>query len=47
MGQYRPDYRVLKNPEIYSDISRGIYQEELEQAFDYAEKLGILYKQVS
>jgi len=47
MGQYRPDYRVIKNPKIYSDISRGIYQEELEQAFDFAEKLGILYKQVS
>lgn len=47
MGQYRPDYRVEKNPKGYSDISRTITQEELDNAFELADSLGINYKQVS
>jgi putative pyruvate formate lyase activating enzyme len=47
MGQYRPEHRVLKDPERYSDIARGVSREEMQSAFDKAEQLGICWKPVS
>jgi len=47
MGQYRPEHRVLKDSERYSDIARGVSREEMQTAFDKAEQLGICWKPVS
>ncbi len=47
MGQYRPDYKVIKNPDIYADISQPLSQHELDQAFNYAEELEIFFKPIS
>ncbi len=43
MGQYRPEYKVNKYPEI----SRRPTSEEIREARNYATKLGILWKPVS
>lgn len=47
MGQYRPDYKVLRFPEKYPEISRTLNQSELDEAYAYAEKLGLEFRQVS
>ncbi|MEM3925975.1 MAG: radical SAM protein [Desulfurococcaceae archaeon] len=47
MEQYRPEHLVLKYPEKYSDISRRVNKDEMLTAYKIAEKLGIMYKQVS
>ncbi len=47
MGQYRPEHRVLMDPERYSDIARGVSREEMQMAFDKAKQLGICWKPVS
>jgi putative pyruvate formate lyase activating enzyme len=47
MGQYRPEYLVLKEPAKYAEIARCPAHSELTQAYDYASQLGILWKPVS
>ena len=47
MGQYRPEYRVKKNPKQYSDIARPLETAEIQRAYDYAEKCGLVYRSVS
>lgn len=47
MGQYRPEYRVVKNPKIYHDISRPLNKDELDEAFEYAKNLGLSFEQIS
>ncbi len=43
MDQYRPDYKVLEEPEKWKNISRRITRRELEEALHEADKLGILH----
>ncbi|MFQ5763031.1 MAG: radical SAM protein [Candidatus Bathyarchaeia archaeon] len=47
MGQYRPEYLVPEQPEKYPDITRRPTSQEMNEAFSYAEELGILYEPVS
>jgi len=47
MGQYRPEFKVAWEPSKYPDIARRPSGKEMEEAFNYAEKLGICYKPVS
>jgi putative pyruvate formate lyase activating enzyme len=43
MDQYRPEYRAYE----YRDIARRPYREELEEVYGYAEKLGLLWRDIS
>lgn len=45
MGQYHPDHKVNSNS--YPEINRYIYGEEIANAFNLADNLGIEYKLVS
>ena len=47
MGQYRPEYMVVRDSERFRDIARRPTRDEMRAAFDYADKLGIVYKPVS
>jgi len=47
MEQYRPEHQVLTKPELYKDIARRPYREELMEAYNYAKQLGIVYEPVS
>jgi len=47
MGQYRPDYMVRKEPRRYGDISRSASWDEMTRARRHADKLGIVWRQVS
>jgi putative pyruvate formate lyase activating enzyme len=47
MGQYYPAYRVAQHPEKYPAIARRLTHREIEQAFEYASKLGLVYEPVS
>jgi putative pyruvate formate lyase activating enzyme len=47
MGQYYPSYKVSRYPERYPDIARRLTPKEIEQAFQYAEELGLAYEPVS
>ncbi len=47
MGQYRPMWQVFKKPEIYNDISQRVTHDEMQQAYKYAEKLGLEFRSVS
>ncbi|MCC6010491.1 MAG: pyruvate formate lyase activating enzyme, partial [Fervidicoccaceae archaeon] len=47
MDQYRPEHLVLRYPEKYREIARRPTREEVEEAYRYAEELGIVYKPVS
>jgi putative pyruvate formate lyase activating enzyme len=47
MGQYRPDYRVRDEPERYPEIGRRPSLDEITKAQRYAERLGIIWRQVS
>ena len=47
MEQYRPEYLVARYPEKYPDISRRPSRKEMQEAYNYARKLGILFEPVS
>ncbi len=47
MAQYRPMWRVNKDPKTYADIARRVSREEMEQVYAYAEKKGLEYRSVS
>ncbi|MCS7099325.1 MAG: pyruvate formate lyase activating enzyme, partial [Sulfolobales archaeon] len=47
MGQYRPEYLVLRYPDKYPDISRRLTREELYRAYELAKKLKIDFEDVS
>jgi putative pyruvate formate lyase activating enzyme len=47
MGQYHPDYLVARNPGMYPDISRRPSTREMEEAYDYARRLKIVFEPVS
>jgi putative pyruvate formate lyase activating enzyme len=47
MGQYRPDYKVIEYPDKYPDVSRTLNEDEIQRAYQYAEKLGLAFRQVS
>jgi putative pyruvate formate lyase activating enzyme len=47
MNQYHPDYRVPTEPSAYSDIARRPTNEEMREAYDYADTLGLVYSPVS
>jgi putative pyruvate formate lyase activating enzyme len=47
MGQYRPEHRVRRERERFSDINRGVHREEMDTAFARAEELGICWRPVS
>jgi len=47
MSQYRPEHNVLREPEKFAEIARRPTKEEIQQAYDYADELGILWKPVS
>ncbi len=47
MSQYRPEYLVARYPQKYPDIARRPTVNEMQEAFNYAEKLGLCYKPVS
>ncbi|HDN75934.1 MAG TPA: radical SAM protein [Acidilobales archaeon] len=47
MDQYRPEFWVVKYPHRYRDIARRPKIDEMMEAYSYAEKLGIDYKEVS
>jgi len=42
MGQYRPQYLVAERPQDYPEIARCPRDEELEEAGEYARKLGLV-----
>jgi len=46
MSQYHPDYLVPRNPE-YGKINRRVTAKEMKEAYDYADKLGLLWRPVS
>ncbi|MEM3495596.1 MAG: radical SAM protein, partial [Nitrososphaerota archaeon] len=47
MEQYRPEHQVILKPELYKDIARRPYREEILEAYSYAKQLGIIYEPVS
>ncbi len=47
MEQYRPEHLVLKHPEKYPDIARRPRYSEMEEAYSYARRLGLVYEPVS
>lgn len=47
MQQYRPLWRVLKDPDTYRDISRRVTTEEIQKAYDHAQSLGLEFRSVS
>jgi len=47
MGQYRPEYLVLREPRKYAEIARRPTADEVRRARDYADELGIVWKPVS
>ena len=47
MEQYRPEYKVLREPEKWRDIIRRPGYDELSEAYSYAKKLGIVFEPVS
>jgi putative pyruvate formate lyase activating enzyme len=47
MGQYHPDNRVLREHSTYSDIARRPTAEEMHEACEFADELGIIYSPVS
>lgn len=46
MDQYRPDY-LVPNMTRYSDINRTVSEEEMEEAYRYADELGLVWRPVS
>ncbi len=47
MGQYRPEHRVRKESERFSEITRRVSREEMQRAFDRADELDIVWRPVS
>lgn len=47
MSQYRPEHLVYREPEKYSDIARRPNNREMEEAYKYADELGLCWKPVS
>jgi putative pyruvate formate lyase activating enzyme len=47
MGQYRPEHRVRRERDRFSDIARGVHREEMDTALARAEELGICWRPVS
>jgi putative pyruvate formate lyase activating enzyme len=47
MAQYRPMWQVLRQPKIFTDISSRVTQDEMQQAYKYAENLGLEFRSVS
>jgi putative pyruvate formate lyase activating enzyme len=47
MAQYRPLWQVLKLPDKYSDITSRVSQDEMRQAYEHAERLGLEFRSVS
>ncbi|MHA1881799.1 MAG: radical SAM protein [Candidatus Thorarchaeota archaeon] len=47
MAQYRPEYRILREPEQFSDLTTRVSNTEMQQAFDKANELGICWRPVS
>ena len=47
MDQYRPEYKVLKEPDKYPEIARRLHRSEIYEAYMEAERLGLIYKPVS
>jgi len=47
MDQYRPEHLVAKHPRLWPEIARRPTREEIEEAYAYAAKLGLLYEYVS
>ena len=47
MDQYRPEYLVARYPSKFKDISRRLKYNELKEAFTYAERLKILFEDIS
>jgi putative pyruvate formate lyase activating enzyme len=47
MSQYRPQHRVRREPEHFSDIARGVHREEMDMARARADELGICWRPVS
>lgn len=47
MEQYRPEHLVLRKPALYREITRRLTHSEIEEAYRYAEELGLVYKPVS
>jgi putative pyruvate formate lyase activating enzyme len=41
MSQYRPEGRVLREPERFRDLTRALLPEEYEQALDHARRAGL------
>ncbi|MFX1369528.1 MAG: hypothetical protein ACFFAY_13100 [Promethearchaeota archaeon] len=47
MGQYRPEHRVRRERDKFSDIARRVSREEMHHAYEKADELGIFYRTVS
>ncbi len=47
MEQYRPEHLVVKRPDKWPEIDRRLRRSEIEEAYDEAEKLGLIYKPIS
>jgi putative pyruvate formate lyase activating enzyme len=47
MEQYRPEHLVLREPGKYPEINRRPTFQEIEDARDYADELGIIWRPVS
>jgi putative pyruvate formate lyase activating enzyme len=47
MGQYRPEHRVRRERDKFSDIARRVSRAEMQQAFAKADELGVFYRSVS
>ncbi|MEM1930541.1 MAG: radical SAM protein [Sulfolobales archaeon] len=47
MGQYRPEYLVLRHQEKYPDIARRLTRDELIRAYEIAKKLKLDFEDVS
>lgn len=47
MDQYRPEHLVIRKPEKYAGIARRVTKEEMEEAYKFAQTLGINFEQLS
>ncbi|MFW9851114.1 MAG: pyruvate formate lyase-activating protein, partial [Candidatus Thorarchaeota archaeon] len=47
MAQYRPEHKVRRNPDEYSDICSRVSSQEMQLAFSRANDLGICWEPVS
>ncbi|RLG62572.1 pyruvate formate lyase-activating protein [Candidatus Geothermarchaeota archaeon] len=47
MDQYRPEHMVVREPWRFKDIARRPKYKEMEEAYSYADKLGIIYRPIS